>query len=66
MKVENPPTHHHGENNVSGATQSHFMPSLRPPAINLAKKDTATLLWGQYSAVYYYPVKFKIIPLKMK
>ena len=39
LKVENIPTHHSKEHNVSGTIQALFFAKFEPPATNLARKD---------------------------
>ena len=51
MKVENIPTHHRRQNNVSGATQASFRAKFKVTINKVgkdARKDTATVLQRHY------------------
>ena len=44
------PTHHRREHNISGTNQaSDFLPSSKQPAINLTRKDTATVFQRHFA-----------------
>ena len=47
LKVEYTPTHR--EHNVSETTQASFLAKFKQPAINLARKDTATVFQRHYA-----------------
>ena len=49
FKVESTPKHHCRENNASGTSRLHSLPSSRPPAITLKRKDTTIEFQTHYA-----------------